>query len=40
MLLKRIRQCKVKEDHQFVSIEDFAEYTGLTVDLVKQHLAD
>jgi hypothetical protein len=40
MLLRRIRQWKAKQDHHFVSIEDFAEYTGLTVDLVKQHLVD
>jgi hypothetical protein len=40
MLLKRIRQCKAKQNYQFVSIEDFSEYTGLTVDLVKQYLAD
>ncbi len=40
MLLKKIRQCKAKQCHQFISIEDFAEYTGLTVDLVKQHLVD
>lgn len=40
MLLKRIKKCKAKQEHQFISIEDFAEYTGLDLNLVKQHLAD
>ncbi len=40
MLLKKIRECLAKQDHQFVSIEDFAEYTGITVNLVKQHMVD
>lgn len=40
MLLKKIRKCLAKQEHQFVSIDDFAEYTGITVDLVKQHLID
>ena len=29
-----------KQEHQFVNIEDFAEYTGITVNLVRQHLVD
>ena len=40
ILLKRIRKCLAKQDHQFVSIEDFAEYTGIPVNLIKQHLVD
>jgi hypothetical protein len=40
MLLKKIRQYMAKQEHQFVSIEDFAEYTGITVNLVRQHLVD
>jgi len=40
MLLKTIKESKEKAVHQFVSIEDFAEYTGITVNLIKQHLAD
>jgi hypothetical protein len=40
MLLRKIKQKKEKAEHQFVSIDDFAEYTGITVDLIKQHLAD
>jgi transcriptional antiterminator len=39
-LFKKIRLCKAKEKHQFVSIEDFAEFTGISVDLIKQHLTD
>ena len=40
MLLKTIKKSKEKADHQFGSIEDFAEYTGITVNLIKEHLAD
>ncbi len=40
MLLKTIKKSKEKAEHQFVSIEDFAEYTGITINLIKQHLAD
>jgi hypothetical protein len=40
MLLRKIKVNKEKAEHQFVSIDDFAEYTGITVDLIKQHLAD
>lgn len=29
-----------KQEHQFVSIEDFAEDTGIALNLVKQHLID
>jgi hypothetical protein len=39
-LFKKIRLCKAKEKHQFVSIEDFADFTGISVDLIKQHLTD
>lgn len=40
MLLRKIKESKEKAQHQFVSIEDFAEYTGITVNLIKEHLAD
>lgn len=40
ILLKKIKESKEKAQHQFVSIEDFAEYTGITINLIKQHLAD
>ena len=37
-LFRKIRLCKAKAKHQLVSIEDFAEFTGISVDLIKQHL--
>jgi hypothetical protein len=40
MLLKKIRKGLAKQEHQFVSIEDFSEYTGITVNLIKQNLVD
>jgi len=39
-LFKKIKKCKAKAKHQFVSIEDFAEFTGISIDLIKQHLTD
>jgi len=39
-LLEKIRLWKAKAKHQFVSIEDFAEFTGLSVNLIKQHLSN
>ena len=35
MLLLRIRINLNKEDHQFISIEEFCHYTGLKVDQVQ-----
>jgi len=29
-----------KEAHQFVSLEEFADYTGLPVELIKEHIID
>jgi hypothetical protein len=39
-ILQKIRQYKAKGKNQFVSIEDFAEYTGISLDLIKQHLGN
>ncbi|MFT3738504.1 MAG: hypothetical protein QM786_07080 [Breznakibacter sp.] len=39
-LYKQIRLSKSKLKHQFVSIEDFADFTGISVDLIKQHLTN
>ena len=39
-LLKTIKETNEKEDHQFVSLEAFSDYTGLPVELVKEHLID
>lgn len=35
MLLQKIKLKFEKEDHQFVSIEDFCKYTGLKKELVQ-----
>lgn len=35
MLLLKIRAYLNKEDHQFISIEEFCKYTGLKVDQVQ-----
>ena len=39
-LLNKIRQKFSKEPHQFVSIEEFASYTGLSIELIKLHIID
>ena len=39
-MLQKIRRCKAKSKEQFVSIEDFAEFTGISLDLIKQHLSN
>ena len=40
LLLKKIIRATGKESHQFVSIEDFSGYTGLSMDLINQQLVD
>ena len=40
LLLNKIRQKFLKEPHQFVSIEEFAKYTGLSIELIKEHIID
>lgn len=39
-LLKTIKETNEKENHQFVSLEEFSDYTGLPVELVKEHIID
>ncbi len=39
-LLKRIRVQLGKEDHQFVTADEFASYTGISLDLILEYLAD
>ena len=39
-LLKTIKETNEKEDHQFVSLEEFSDYTGLPVELIKEHLLE
>ena len=39
-LLKTIKEANDKEAHQFVSLEEFADYTGLSIELIKEHIID
>ncbi len=39
-LLKLIKELNEKETHQFVSIKEFSDYTGLPEELIKEHLID
>ncbi len=39
-LLNKIKSELKKEDHQFVSIDEFADYAGLSLDLVKMYITD
>jgi hypothetical protein len=35
MLLERIREALNKEEHQFITVEEFCNYTGFKVDQVQ-----
>jgi hypothetical protein len=35
---KKIKEAFSKEDHQFITIEEFCQYTGLCSDTVKEKL--
>jgi hypothetical protein len=39
-LLKTIKEMNDKDNHQFVSLEEFSDYTGLPVELIKEHIID
>jgi hypothetical protein len=39
-LLKKIKEVNDKAEHQFLSIEEFADYTGLSLELIKMHIVD
>ncbi len=39
-LLKKIREQLDKENHQFITAEEFADYTGITSELIQQYLTD
>lgn len=39
-LLKKIKQQKDKADHQYVNINDFADYSGISIELIQQQLVD
>jgi len=40
MLLKKIRQQFLKEPHQFVSVDEFCQFTGLELEKVTMFLND
>jgi Fic family protein len=40
MLLKKIRQQFLKEPHQFVSVDEFCQFTGLELEKVTRFLND
>jgi hypothetical protein len=39
-LLQKIRGEMGKQEHQFVTIEEFASYTGINPDQVRQYIVD
>lgn len=40
MLLKKIRQQSLKKPHQFVSVDEFCQFTGLELEKVTRFLND
>jgi hypothetical protein len=39
-LIKKLKETNGKAQHQFISIEEFANYSGLPVELIKEHIVD
>ncbi len=39
-LLNKIREALSKEPHQFVSVEEFCEFTGLSSEVVDRYITD
>jgi len=39
-LLQKIKEDLGKEGHQFITIEEFASYTGINPDLVREYIVD
>lgn len=39
-LIKKLKETNGKAVHQFISIEEFASYSGLPIELIKQHVID
>jgi hypothetical protein len=37
-LIKKIKEALRKQDHQFITIEEFCQYTGLCTNTVKERL--
>ena len=40
MLLKKIKVKLSKEEHQFVSIEEFSQYTGLKIEVIRSYICN
>lgn len=40
LLLSKIREQHHKEEHQFVTVNEFCEYTGLSLDQVIPYISD
>ena len=39
-ILQDIREVLGKESHQFVTVNEFSEYSGIQLDIVKQYIKD
>tara|TARA_Y100000310_G_C20086699_1_gene536367 strand:- start:80 stop:277 length:198 start_codon:yes stop_codon:yes gene_type:complete len=39
-LLKKIKEKLDKEQHQFVTLDEFSEYSGIDIDTVKKYITD
>ncbi len=39
-LLQKIKEKLGKQDHQFITVEEFASYTGICSDLVRKYITD
>ena len=39
-LLQKIKEELGKEEHQFVTIEEFASYTGINPELIREYIVD
>lgn len=39
-LLKKLKAELKKADHQFISIDEFAQFSGLSSDLVRKYITD
>lgn len=40
LLLHQIRKHFDKQPHQFITVDEFAEFTGIDLDIVKDYLKD
>ncbi len=39
-LLQRIRKQLGKQEHQFITSEEFANYSGISLDVIQEYLVD